>query len=495
MEQLHPESIESIKAIRRIAGQKRIVFVSGKFNILHPGHFRLLRFAKECGDVLVVGVYDSKNKDAHIHESLRLEGVRSISWVNFAFILHDEPHVFIKELRPHIVVKGKEHEDHENPEAKLVSAYGGKLLFGSGDVVFSSIDLMRKEWKELNVSTIKKPIEYQQRHNFSLLDLEKIFERIKNLRVGVIGDIIIDEYITCDPLGMSQEDPTIVVTPVETQKFVGGAGIVASHARGLGSSVHFFSVIGRDEAAQFARSKMENYKVAVHLYEDESRPTTLKQRYRASGKTLLRVSHLRQHVISTAIRKQIIDDFNGIIDDIDLMIFSDFSYGCLSQPLIEEIQNACVRRNIMMVADSQCSSQVGDISRFKNMMLITPTEREARIALHDFQSGLVVLAERFKQQSIARNVIITLGAEGILIQPEINDRNLWETDQLPALNSAPKDVAGAGDSLLTTTSMAMAAGAGIWESAYLGSLAAACQVGKLGNIPLTITELKAELSQ
>jgi sugar/nucleoside kinase (ribokinase family) len=160
---------------------------------------------------------------------------------------------------------------------------------------------------------------------------------------------------------------------------------------------------------------------------------------------------------------------------------------------VNRIAAECGRRKISMVADSQSSSQVGDISRFKNMMLITPTEREARLALRDFESGLVGLAERLKQKSNARHIIVTLGSEGILIHADIDDVNFLLTDRLPALNTAPKDVAGAGDSFLTTASMALAKGADIWKSACLGSLAAACQVGRVGNIPLTADDLKREI--
>jgi bifunctional ADP-heptose synthase (sugar kinase/adenylyltransferase) len=178
------------------------------------------------------------------------------------------------------------------------------------------------------------------------------------------------------------------------------------------------------------------------------------------------------------------------IRDADLLVFSDFNYGCLPQPLVERIAEQCAAHGTMMVADSQSSSQVGDISRFKGMRLLTPTEREARLALRDFSSGLVVLAQTLQTQARVRDVFVKLGSEGVLIQSSEQD---IVTDQLPALNSSPKDVSGAGDSMLITSSMALAVGADIWQSAYLGSLAAACQVGKMGNLPLSEHELVREL--
>lgn len=493
MQLLHPESIKTVQHIQEKAGDKKIVFVSGNFNIIHPGHLRLLRFAKECGDYLVVGVFDSKSNGAMLSEELRLEGIQSISWVDYGFLLHNPPELFIDELKPAIVIKGKEHEEKYNPEADVLTKNGGKLLFGSGDISFSSIDLMRQEWKELNPSTIKKPQDFLLRHGFNMKELSDVIDRISKLTVCVIGDTIVDEYITCDPIGMSQEDPTIVVTPVLQEKFIGGAAIVASHAKSLGSKVYFFSVLGKDKTSDFVRETIEKYNINFHAYEDESRPTTLKERYRAGQKTLLRVSHLRQHAINSDTRKLMFNDLLGILDEIDLLIFADFNYGCLPQSLVDDIVTQCLRRGIMMAADSQSSSQVGNVSRFTDMKLITPTEREARFAVHDFESGLVILAEKLTQKSGARNVVITLGEEGILIHAESNDKNKWLTDRLPAMNSAPKDVAGAGDSFLICSAMSLAVGANIWQSSYLGSLAAACQIGRLGNIPLSPSELKAEL--
>ncbi len=83
------------------------------------------------------------------------------------------------------------------------------------------------------------------------------------MRVAVIGDLIVDEYVTCDAVGMSQEDPTIVVTPLMTRTFVGGAGAVAAHAHGLGADVRFFTLVGDDEAASFARDTLEQHGVAL----------------------------------------------------------------------------------------------------------------------------------------------------------------------------------------------------------------------------------------
>ena len=472
---------------------KRIVFVSGNFNTVHPGHLRLLRFAAECGDFLVVGVADNNSVGALVSEELRLNGIQAISFVDYAFLMRAPPELLIQQLKPQVVVKGKEHEAHLNPELKVVESYGGKLLFSSGETRFSSVDLLKREMLESNLSSIIRPTDFPKRHGFTMADLRTTVEKFKGFRMTVLGDLIVDEYIDCDPIGMSQEDPTLVVTPIHSEKFIGGAAIVAAHARSLGADVRYFSVSGKDASAKFAIDKLHDYGVKSEVFNEESRPTTLKQRYRAAGKTLLRVSHLRQHAISHQVADKILNAVKAALPTSDIVIFSDFNYGCLPQSLVDEIATICRRYKILMVADSQSSSQVGDVSRFKGMLLLTPTEREARLAVRDFDSGLVTLAEKLRKKSRAKNIVLTLGAEGLLAHAASNKSDPI-TDRLSAFNTAPKDTAGAGDSLLTCSSMAMAVGADIWQSMYLGSIAAACQVSRVGNIPLSPRDIALELA-
>lgn len=490
-----PKTLSMESAAAEILGiarnSSKIVFVSGNFNVVHPGHLRLLKFARECGDFLVVGVNNQNPASLTVPSEMRLEGVRAISLIDHAVLLDESPSRFIARLKPAVVVKGKEFEFRKNPEQDSVNAYGGKLLFGSGEVSFSSLDLLQREYFGTNFSTIHKPRDFPKRHSFKVAELKDALARIHGLRVLVIGDLIVDEYINCDPLGMSQEDPTIVVTPIEKKRFVGGAGIVAAHARGLGAQVQFISVSGDDEIAKFAAGMLGDYGVNSTIIPDDSRPTTLKQRFRADGKTLLRVSHLRQHDISADVFQQILQAAIQHVAQADLVIFADFNYGCLPQALVDKLVEEAARHTVPMVADSQASSQVSDISRFPGMMLITPTEREARMALRDPNSGLAVLAEALRKKARAQNVVITLGSEGMLVHAK--GAADWETDNLPAFNSSPKDAAGAGDSFLTCAAMGLCAGVDIWQSVYLGSIASACQVSRVGNSPLTQADLITEI--
>jgi rfaE bifunctional protein kinase chain/domain len=491
---MHPQSEAALQHIRAtLAPEQHVVFVSGNFNIIHPGHLRLLKFAADCGDFLVVGVNAREGPAIMVPAALRLEGVRAIGAVGHAFLLEDPPEDFIAALKPAVVVKGKEHEAEFNAEKAVLDAYGGQLVFSSGEVVFSSLDLMRREFSEFNLSSIVKPADFPKRHNFGFGDIKAILARIPGMRVLVIGDLIVDEYIACDALGMSQEDPTIVVTPVLREAFVGGAGIVAGHAAGLGAEVKLISVCGHDDIADIAEERLLRHKVGALLFKDQSRPTTLKQRFRTSNKTLLRVSHLKQHGIDLDLQAKMLSAVKSALPRTDLVMFSDFNYGCLPNAFVEAVCEMCRQAKVPMVADSQSSSQIGDISRFQGMLLIKPTEREARLAMRDFDSGLVVLAEAIRQKAGAGNVILTLGAEGLLVHASNHSDSEVYTDRLPAFNTAPRDPAGAGDSFFVSASLALTVNATVWCSAYFGSIAAACQVGRIGNIPITTTDILQEL--
>ena len=382
------------------------------------------------------------------------------------------------------MLKGKEHEILENREKIILDTYGGKLVFSSGDIAFNSKDLINSSFFSVPKSLVNYPKLFTTKHNIIKKKLITIIKKFKDIKVCVIGDLIIDKYINCEPLGMSQEDPTIAVKPIDETVFLGGAGIVSAHASALGATSSFISVVGNDINNAKAKKFLNEYNVNHHLIIDENRPTTLKTRYRAVNKTLLRVNELYSGSIQKSIQENILQKIKEKIHEIDVLIFSDFNYGCLPQNLLNEIIKLTKNKKIITAADSQCSSQIGDISRFKNMTLITPTEFEARISLRNNDDGLIVLGNKLKKITNVENVILKLGSQGMIVFPNENER--FKEDKLEALNENPVDISGAGDSLLISAALSLAVGASIYESSLIGSIAAAIQVGRLGNIPLDL---------
>ena len=180
----------------------KTVFVSGSFNVLHPGHLRLIKFAKSHGDKLVVGVLSDKvaGKAAHVSEKLRLDSLKNNKLVDEVILIKDSLVKTILKIKPNIIVKGKEHEQKFNEEDEIVKKIRGKLIFSSGDTIFSSIDLIRKEVEIIDRGILDKTKDYLRRNKLNTNEIINSIKSFKNLKVCVIGDLILDKYI-CDPIG------------------------------------------------------------------------------------------------------------------------------------------------------------------------------------------------------------------------------------------------------------------------------------------------------
>ena len=134
---------------------------------------------------------------------------------------------------------------------------------------------------------------------------------------------------------------------------------------------------------------------------------------------------------------------------------------------------------------------MGDIARFKNASLLTPTEYEVRLALRDQTGGIAQAGHRLLAETDSTAAFVTLGAEGILVVTHLP--NLEETDRLPAFNAVPVYVAGAGDSMLVAGAMTLAAGGTPWQAGFMGSIAAGIQISRVGNKPIQTAELLSVL--
>ncbi|MDC3204492.1 PfkB family carbohydrate kinase [Pelagibacteraceae bacterium] len=475
--------------------KKKKILITGVFNVLHPGHLQLFRFAKRYADDLYVGVLSDKysNQKIYLDEKLRLEALRNNTLVTKSFIINSDIKKLINKLRPEYVAKGKEFEDRFNPEKEALEKYGGKIIFNSGVSILSGSDLVKKEMESAGKNVIF-PNDYLLRHNINNLGIKKILNKFSKLNICIFGDLIVDEYIASQPLGMSREDPTIVVSPISKKKFIGGSGIVACHAANLNANVNYLTVSGDDEQRDFAIKNLNKFKVKHFIPIDKTRPTTFKQRYRVKQKTLFKVSDLGFHSVDEKIIKKVKRKLNSIISksSIDLIIFSDFNYGFLTTDLINYITGIAREKKIKIIADCQTSSQYGNILKYNFTNLITPTETEARVSLHDYESGIVDLIHKMQKESKFENVFLKLGNDGFIVQN--NNENTFHTDKIEALNYNPVDAAGAGDSLLTFAGMAIASGASIWEAAYLGALAASVQVSRLGNVPISKDDILKNLA-
>ena len=471
------------------------VFISGNFSILHPGHIRLFQLARNLGDQLIVGVNSDETVISPINVpiAMRLDSVNSIQMVDKTIVINNNLEKVLLDLKPDIVLKGREHEYLENIEQEIVAKYGGRLVFGSGDFVMSSKEFFSSIDFNANISeTVGKP--FLVRHQIKHGVIEEILEKSKRIRVVVIGDLIIDEYIDCESVGLSQEDPSVIFRPFNSKRYVGGAGIVSMHSSSIGAATTYIGVAGNDSEMQLAKHELEKSGVVVHLFADNSRQTILKQRFKSSGKTQFRLNRFDDATITRETREEILKKVKDSLKDSDVLIFSDFNYGLLDSELVLSIINLARDAGVFIAADCQISSQIADYLKYQGVDLVTPTEHEARVTLRNNHDGLAAIANTFQETLKSKYLMLTLGADGVLLQEQIDHKHgNFRADILPALNPNPKDVAGAGDSFLVLATLALAGGATINEAAYLASLGANIQVSRMGNIPITATEILTDL--
>lgn len=468
-----------------------VVLVSGKFRVIHAGHMRLFRTASDYGHKVVVALdtVGLTAEEIRWRESI----LRNVEYVDKVIEYEGDIATVLREIHPDIVIKGHEFRNAENLESKILSTYGGKLIFTSGANFYSESDLIESNDLKFVKKLATMPQDFMTRNRITTNRLLSILQAFSELRVCVVGDLIIDEYINCYPLGMSQEEPTVVVTPVDKRRFFGGAGIVAAHCKFLGAMTSLVTVTGEDEPSRWAQEKAYEYELESFKVVDVNRPTTLKQRYRSGTQTLLKISHLTQDFLDSEKETELIEKFAKLAGNLDVLILSDFSYGVLSPQLVARILAVATQHGVFVSADSQSSSQIGYLGKFKDIDLICATEREARLELKDNTSGLVVLAESLRRELNSTHLLLKMGGDGVLISGQGQGGETLATDEIAAINRNPIDSSGAGDSMLAGASLALACGATIYEAALIGSVLAGIQVGRLGNVPITQETVKSIL--
>ncbi len=216
-------------------------------------------------------------------------------------------------------------------------------------------------------------------------------------------------------------------------------------------------------------------------------------RIRAQNKSLLRINEISTHDLGEKLANQLYKAIEQKIDGLDILIFSDFSYGALPQALVDRLTELGRAHGVFMVADSQSSSQIGNIWRFKHMDLTTPTEFELRTTGNIQKTALLNLVNHYYTQTHTKHTIVTLAENGAFIHNREDTPNTILTDQISSLTQNPVDVAGAGDVFMVAAALSLYTGASIWQAAYIATVAASIQVERIGNIPLKQTLLKARI--
>ena len=476
----------------------------GHFNSVHPGHVRYLKNAASQGNSLIVAVLpDTKkgiNREYKFTQKERVEGLASLNIIDGILLLKDEEYPLvnaIKALNPGFLVLGTEFEYSDEPEIieaiKIMNKNGLKVQFHAGEVQYASTELLENSESDLqNDNKIKFKIACK-RQNINKKELIKYVDSWTKTKLLVIGDSILDQYAGCEALGMSAEAPVLVVRELQKKDFIGGASIVASHIKSLGAECNFLSVVGNDNEGHIIKKELSQKGITCEFIEDDSRPTTFKKRYIVENQKLFRVSRLNDHFLNKSIEEKFIDKLEKIAPSVNGVVVSDFVYGVITPKIISKVVELSIKYNFRIFGDTQCSSQIGLITKFKNFSLLCPNEKEARIALQDKESGLESLSNNLISVTQSEMLIMKLGAQGfIAFDPNLD--GITTSQSFPALSSNPVDVSGAGDSLLAVMATALSTERRFMPAAALGCCMSAIAVENMGNKPIYASQLKDFLS-
>jgi len=473
-----------------------IALCYGHFNLIHPGHLRYLRHAKTLANKLIVAIVSDKDlskntKEHYFHEKERAESIANIQCVDNVVILNNlSLERLVEALKPKVLVLGREFEDKQPKQIGLaidLMKSGGEVVFYAGETHYATSDLLHDNVFDIEKNNRNKFNKVCQKHNITLKDIQDRLANFSNTKLLVIGDTIVDHYVACDALGMSAEAPVLVVKELENREFIGGAAIVASHVRSLGSSCHYISVVGEDSQASFVSETLNNQGIKTDIFYDSSRPTTYKTRYMVENQKLFRVSRIKDHKISKEIEDKIVEKITLLAPKLDGIMISDFVYGVITNKILESITKLSEQFDFKLYGDLQCSSQVGKVSKFSGFDLITPTEKESRIALEDNESGIEWIANTLMNNTNSKNMLIKLGSDGFIAYG--NTKSSIERQNFPALVINPVDVTGAGDSLFAAMSVSLSSGASLIEASAIGACMASLAVKEVGNTAITKEKL------
>ena len=493
-------SVESLRVERaRLRKEgKTVVQCHGCFDIVHPGHIRYLRFARSLGDVLVVTVSgdDAVMKGyerPYIPEDLRLDNLAELACVDYVALSEDEwAGPVLEAVQPDIYVKGREYESKVDPrfakEKKTVESYGGRVVLGSGDVIFSSTEIGRRKRNTLDMDQ-QKIQRFCRVNEINPARLKNAISAFSDLKVLILGDAILDQYAHCEGARVASESPIVSVKPVSEEWFIGGAGLIARQAAVLGAKPTFITCCQEDENFGRIKETLERSGVEVHNLPAPGRGAYTKTRYLVGGKKVFKVDRGNPAPIPIETTNELITMLGEQLEDHDGLIVTDFGYGLFGPTLADAIPGIAEKAGKPYFADVSTNGQA-NILKFNGPQLATPTEDELRFALGDAESGISNLASRYYAASGARGLIVTMGRRGSLcFRPPRGKGDRLRTDYLPALEINEVDAVGAGDVFLTGASLAELSGESLQVGMYIGSSLASISAGALGNEGASLPDL------
>jgi D-beta-D-heptose 7-phosphate kinase/D-beta-D-heptose 1-phosphate adenosyltransferase len=316
----------------------------------------------------------------------------------------------------------------------------------------------------------------------------RLLEAMSRRRVLVVGDVMLDEFLWGKVARISPEAPVPVVEVQRQSYHAGGAGNVAVNVRALGGAATLLAVVGRDAAAETLHERLAAAGIETSLASaDGGRPTTVKTRIIAHQQQIVRADREQSEPIPRALEDELLRRFRKALPQAHALVVSDYQKGVVTPRVMRALVAGARRRRLPLLVDPK----VRHFKLYRGADLITPNQQEAEQATGiriRSQADLAAAGARILRQLRCRAVLVTRGEHGMALFQR-GARPL----QIDATAREIFDVTGAGDTVIATLALALAARAPLPLAARLANHAAGVVVGKLGTASVAPDELLAAL--
>jgi len=480
------EQLPAIISTLRSSG-KKIVHCHGVFDLLHIGHIKHFNEAKTFGDILIVSITPDEfvNKGPGrpaFTSSLRMEALASLESIDFVFTNQwKTAEETIKIIKPDFYCKGPDYKDHSDDisgkitdEEASVHSIGGEIVY-TDDITFSSSSLLNK-YGDIHSHEQEEFIkDIANQNTFESINLK--FEKMKNLKVLIIGETIIDQYVFCEALGKSGKESVLVMRDLETQDYLGGALAIAQHLSEFCTKVSVLSFIGEgNEYKSFIEDSIEK-NVNLNFLKKSKSPTILKRRFldNIDRKKILGVYSINDDDLTTSEENKFIKSLDKLSKENDLVIVSDYGHGIITPRIAQHISK--LDKFVSLNAQVNAAN-IGthSIRKYKNIDCLIINANELFHEMRKRDGDLEALALELKKLINSDYISVTRGKNGAFLIN--NDKPLVNC---PAFASEVVDKIGSGDAFLALLSICIYSGISENLSLFIASLAAAQSVESIGN--------------
>ncbi|MGL4628056.1 MAG: D-glycero-beta-D-manno-heptose-7-phosphate kinase [Cetobacterium sp.] len=311
--------------------------------------------------------------------------------------------------------------------------------------------------------------------------LKEILDSFKNLKIGVIGDLMLDDYLIGSVDRISPEAPVPVVS-IKSEKFsLGGAANVANNLSVLGAKVFCFGVIGRDFDGDRLEKELRKKDIDISgIIKVDDKPTIVKRRVISGNHQLLRLDWEDNSFIRKNTENKLLEKLERVLEELDAVIISDYNKGLLTPRVTKKIIELCNEKKIVVTVDPKPSN----VANYFGATSMTPNRKEAAECLgKKVSEDMDEIGKELKAKLGLRNLLLTKSEEGM---------SLFRNDELiniPTYAEEVFDVTGAGDTVISLYTLGLAQGLDPEISAKIANTAAGVVVGKMGTSTVTALEI------